>query len=180
LTAPTLLTGDGCFPFTVSTHLEKTRFEHIPSIHKNEITDKGKQDYFAKGLAILQISQLVLSLIVRRTRDLPFSQLETITLGLAACGVSTYIIYWFKPQGVGVPIAIQREPYRDPHHFQRTQDSFWALITNTEVSFSGKPTSRIQNDNISLQGENTGRTVIIALAVMSAAFGCFSFYCLEL
>lgn len=81
------------FPLTTSQYAQESHLYSLPKVEKEDIIDKAKQDFFAKGLAILQISQLVLSLIVRTTRRLPFSQLETLTLGLATCGVGTYATY---------------------------------------------------------------------------------------
>jgi len=65
-----------------------------------EIKDKSKADLFTKTIALVQISSLWLSIIVRASRHLAFSQLELVTLAFAICGVFTYSFRWYKPQGV--------------------------------------------------------------------------------
>jgi hypothetical protein len=88
------------FPLTALQLARDVKGFERPSITKEEIQDKSKQDWFAKGVAALQFLQLALSLIVRTNQGLAFSQLETITLGFAVCGMVTYCIYLYKPQNV--------------------------------------------------------------------------------
>ncbi|KAI1295265.1 hypothetical protein F5Y03DRAFT_410480 [Xylaria venustula] len=38
----------------------------IPSLTEDDLKDKSKTDYFTKGIATLQITQLVISLILRK------------------------------------------------------------------------------------------------------------------
>ncbi|KAI0540912.1 hypothetical protein GGR58DRAFT_458297 [Xylaria digitata] len=73
---------------------------------EDTIKDKSKSDAFAKGLAVIQNLQLVLSLIVRKIRGLPTSQLEIVTLVFAVCGVATFISCWYKPGNVTVPLPL--------------------------------------------------------------------------
>lgn len=75
----------------------------VPWLSQDHIRDKSATDYFSKFIALLQIAQLILSAVVRKLRHLAFSQLEIVTLALAACGFLTYVCYWYKPQDVGVP-----------------------------------------------------------------------------
>ncbi|KAJ5620297.1 hypothetical protein N7510_004281 [Penicillium lagena] len=165
--------GEGvCFPLTAFQYAQRSDFFELPDMTKEEIMDKGKQDFFAKGLAVLQISQLVLSLIVRRIQRLPFSQLETFTLGLAVCGVVTYVLYWYKPQGVGVPVQVKKKRDSDTAKFEKTYDSAWKVLRNDESS-NQVLTSRIPNDNI--PKGTSAHEAIPVLAVLSAAFGCLHF-----
>jgi len=128
-----------------------------PMITEEEIRDRSKQDWFAKGVAVLQFLQLALSLIVRTNQGLAFSQLETITLGFAVCGAVIYLIYLYKPQKVETPTRIiwrsepvqgdspqqkytQSESAREvplrPLHFEKTYDSFWDVLINEQRSYA--------------------------------------------
>jgi hypothetical protein len=121
--------GQSHFPVTADQLAKQWDLIDMPNISEEDIKDKSKTDYFAKAIAILQISQLVVSLIARRIKQLHFSQLETITLVFAVCGIITYTIYWYKPQNVETPIIIK---CRDGEHlrFSKTFDSFWEILTN--------------------------------------------------
>lgn len=88
------------------------QFEKL-QVSKDDIKDKGKSDNFAKAVAMLQVLQLVLTLIARHFRELPFAQLETLTLAIAICGVGTWIAYWCKPRAVSVPIKLELRPASD-------------------------------------------------------------------
>jgi hypothetical protein len=55
-----------------------------------EIMDKSKTDYFTKGIAMVQIFWLILSLIGRAVRHLAISPLEILTAAFAVCAIITY------------------------------------------------------------------------------------------
>lgn len=162
------------FPLTgVQYAKEESDSYELPDITEDDISDKGKQDFFAKGLAVVQISQLVVSLVVRRIQGLPFSQLETFTLVIALCGVATYAVYWYKPQSVSVPIQVRWKRPETPK-FEKTYDSAWKVLRNAESSDQDVP-SRIPNDNIPKAASETAHVAIPVLAVLSAAFGSLHF-----
>ncbi|KAI1145625.1 hypothetical protein F4825DRAFT_443416 [Nemania diffusa] len=143
---------------------------HIASQHTNisnlylydeaTIKEKGKSDAFAKGLAVIQILQLILSLIVRKDRGLPVSQLEILTLVFAICGLATYVSCWYKPRNVTVPLPIAFT--FGPTGFERPFDSFYhtllkrlpakARARNRHIegrySIEDSSSGRILNDNI--------------------------------
>jgi len=160
------------FPLTASQYAQEPDLYILPMIREEDIKDKGKQDFFAKGLAVLQILQLVLSLIVRASRRLPFSQLEMLTLAFAVCGMGTYVAYWYKPQGVGVPITVTGRENSKAPNFNKTYDSFWDVLRNSNGSTDVTLIHRIKNDNIPFGTSQMTHVVIPVLAVMSAAFGC--------
>ncbi|KAJ5606393.1 hypothetical protein N7510_009174 [Penicillium lagena] len=160
------------FPLTAFQYArELDRYSCAP-VYEDEIKDKGKQDFFAKGIATLQISWLILSLITRKARSLPFSQFETLTLGLAVCGVAIYVVYWYKPQGVGVPIKVAKREGSVVPQFSRTYDSFWDVLSNSRKNPSFQRVHRIKNDNIPLAESDKWNTAIIVLGILSALFGC--------
>ncbi|KAJ5964803.1 uncharacterized protein N7479_004679 [Penicillium vulpinum] len=160
------------FPLTAFQYAEQPDVYATPEIYEDDIKDKGKQDYFAKAIAIVQICWLILSLITRKIRGLAFSQFETLTLGLAVCGVAIYITYWYKPQGVGVPIKVAKQEGSVVPQFLRTYDSFWDVLSNSREKKSSGQVSRIRNDNNSVAKSNKWHMTIIVLAVLSAVFGC--------
>jgi hypothetical protein len=77
-----------------------------PRLSEGEILDKSKTDIFAKGIAVVQISELTLSLVLRAARHLAISQLEIITVAFAVCAVVTYCFSWNKPQDVKTATTI--------------------------------------------------------------------------
>ncbi|KAJ5506484.1 hypothetical protein N7453_005441 [Penicillium expansum] len=160
------------FPLTAFQYAEHPDLYASPEIHEDDIKDKGKQDYFAKAIAIVQICWLIFSLITRKIRGLPFSQFETLTLGLAVCGIAVYITYWHKPQGVGVPIKLTKREGSKVPRFSRTYDSLWDVLSNSRKKNSSQQVHRIENDNIPLAKSDKWHSTIIVLAVISAAFGC--------
>ncbi|KAJ5964566.1 uncharacterized protein N7479_004442 [Penicillium vulpinum] len=161
------------FPLTASQYAQEYDIYEMPKVTGDDIADKSKLDFFAKGIALLQIAQLVLSLIVRKTQSLPFSQLEALTLGLAAFGIGTYIVYWYKPQDIGVPITVwHKKTSAEPLRFIRNHDNLWEILTNHRSSHDDQRVDRIKNDNIPVGASKTTHVAIPTLAIMSAAFGC--------
>ncbi|KAF2994266.1 hypothetical protein E8E13_002274 [Curvularia kusanoi] len=77
-------------------------------LSKQDIEDKSKADWLLKGLAVLQISWLVLSVLVRGVKRLPVSQLEIATLAFAVFAVATYAANTWKPKDVAYPIKLDR------------------------------------------------------------------------
>ncbi|KAK7999603.1 hypothetical protein PG990_012203 [Apiospora arundinis] len=152
---------------------------HKPDMTVKDIEDVSKKDLFAKVIAALQFLQLVLSLIVRTVQGMAFSQLETLTVGFAICGFFTYLLYWYKPQGVEVsfPIGMQhidndqgRRDYAIPS--VKTFDSFWdVLINKKKMTQTSTPVTRIPNDNIPVSQNQWGHPGLFLLALASALFG---------
>ena len=148
------------------------RFDH-PEKPEKDIQDKSKQDWFAKLIAALQFLQLVLSLIVRKTQGLAFSQLEAITLGFAVCGATIYLIYLYKPQSVGTPFRVERGlTGGGPIQHEKTFESFWEVLTNKEADTADiKLVDRIKNDNIPIVRNSSVHPAIFLLAFASGLFG---------
>jgi hypothetical protein len=144
-----------------------------PELSVEDLKDKSKTDYFTKALALVQIGQLLLSLIVRKTRHLAFSQLETLTLAFAICGVLTYICYWYKPQDVKRPIEVwlRYEEDNSSGFQQRHFDRLWEVLTNSETSEVGQAADRIRNDNIPKAAPDTTHYALYVLAILTAGFG---------
>ncbi len=150
-------------------------FDH-GEITTEAIRDKSKTDWFAKGFAALQFSQLALSFMLRTNQGLAFSKLETITLGFAVCGVLTYLIYLNKPQNVGTPltVTVREERLAGGHQprYKKTYESLWAILTNRRTGADGNgKVDRIPNDNIPIWGSSSVHPAIPLLAIASGLFG---------
>ncbi|RDW58729.1 hypothetical protein BP6252_13205 [Coleophoma cylindrospora] len=142
---------------------------NVPDLSEDDLKDKSKTDYFTKGIAALQITQLVLSLGVRQARHLPYSQLETLTLAFAICGVLTYACSWYKPQGVNRPIKVETKEGYNPTIQLRSFDRLWHILTNSNSD--SWTLNRIQNDNVSRAKLNETHPGLYLLTVLTAGFG---------
>jgi hypothetical protein len=146
-----------------------------PKISENEIKEKGDADFFAKGVAVMQISSLVLSIIVRATQHLAFSQLELLTLAFAVCGVLTYAFCWYKPRGIQTATIVyfsDSQPVNElTSSLNPAYDRVWTILTNDAKQMKDL---RIPNDNIPKRGDNT-HEILFLLAGVSVMFGGLHF-----
>ena len=74
-----------------------------------EIKDKGKKDWLAKTLVLLQTLWFVMQCIARGIENLPVTHLEIITLAYAAMNFVIYIFWWNKPLNVNRPVRVFRK-----------------------------------------------------------------------
>lgn len=164
-----------------------------PEITEEDIEDKSKQDLLAKLIAAIQILQLILSIITRHMEGLQFSQLETVTLSFAICGVLIYCAYFYKPQNIQRAFEFKDDASKTADgssslQSEKTYDSLWAIMLNKETGskeassneFNSNETNdskdrkapRIPNDNIPIyQGNNDVHPVVYLLALSSGLFG---------
>ncbi|KAM0463373.1 hypothetical protein ACHAO4_000086 [Trichoderma viride] len=150
-----------------------------PEVAEEDIKDKSKQDWLAKLFAALQISQLILSIITRHIQGIDFSQLETVTLSFAICGVLIYCTYFYKPQNIERPIEFKHDTHENATRFstpqpEKTFDSFWAIMLNkqTDNGQTDGMKTRIPNDNIPIyKGDNGVHPAVFILALASGLFG---------
>ena len=73
---------------------------------EEEIKDKGKSDWLAKSLVLLQTSWFVMQCIARAIEHLPITHLEIVTLAYAAMNFVIYIFWWNKPLNVNRPVRV--------------------------------------------------------------------------
>ena len=71
-----------------------------------EIMDRGKSDWLAKSLVLLQTSWFVMQCIARAIKHLPVTHLEIVTLAYAAMNFVIYIFWWNKPLNVNRPVRV--------------------------------------------------------------------------
>ncbi|KAK8093513.1 hypothetical protein PG997_000198 [Apiospora hydei] len=173
------------FPLTALQIAEnKSGLFNNPEMTENDIQERSKQDWFVKVIATLQFLQLALSLIVRTSQGIAFSQLETITVGFAVCGAIVYLLYFYKPQGVQacfVSCLPQASPGLSSSaqllQYTKTYDSFWDVLRNKrrsdedDSSNSTTIVDRIPNDNIPISQNQWAHPGIFLLALTSALFG---------
>ena len=76
---------------------------------KAEIQDKGKSDWLAKSLVLLQTSWFITQCIARAREHLPVTHLEIVTLAYAAMNFVIYIFWWNKPLNVNRPVRVFRK-----------------------------------------------------------------------
>ncbi|KAI1114193.1 hypothetical protein F5Y14DRAFT_415710 [Nemania sp. NC0429] len=172
--APITTTKQPVRLMTTRHFVEYREYIDIPKLSEDDLKDKSKTDYFTKGIAVLQISQLLLSLIVRHVRRLEFSQLEALTLPFAICGILTYICAWYKPQNVQRPIEVTLRHLDDvpgPKMQGRTFDSLWRILTNSEAKGDRLLPERIPNDNIPRSNEHETHYALYVLTALTAGFG---------
>ena len=89
------LKRDNIYPFTMPTEAE--------------IKDRGKSDWLAKSLVLLQTSWFVMQCIARAIEHLPVTHLEVVTLAYAAMNFVIYIFWWNKPLNVNRPVRVFRK-----------------------------------------------------------------------
>ena len=74
-----------------------------------EIKDRGKSDWLAKSLVLVQTSWFVMQCIARGIKHLPVTHLEIVTLAYAAMNFVIYIFWWNKPLNVNRPVRVFRK-----------------------------------------------------------------------
>ena len=74
-----------------------------------EIKDRGKSDWLAKSLVLVQTSWFVMQCIARGIKHLPVTHLEIVTLAYAAMNFVIYTFWWNKPLNVNRPVRVFRK-----------------------------------------------------------------------
>ena len=93
-------------PQSIGADIDFTSFT-VPT--KEEIEDKGKSDWLAKSLVLLQTSYFMMQCIARAIEYLPITHLEIVTLAYAAMNFVIYIFWWNKPLNVNRPVRVFRK-----------------------------------------------------------------------
>lgn len=76
----------------------------LPS--EEEIKDKGKSDWIAKTLVVIQLSWFTAQCIARAIEHLPITEFETVTLAYAVVTFGMYVVWWDKPSNINCPIRV--------------------------------------------------------------------------
>ena len=89
-------------PSSRSTIKMNIDFSSFTMLTKAEIEDRGKSDWLAKSLVLLQTSWFIIQCIAQGIKHLP------LTLAYAAMNFVIYIFWWYKPLNVNRPVQIGR------------------------------------------------------------------------
>ena len=81
-------------------------FSPFTMLTKAEIEDRGKSDWLAKSLVLLQTSWFVIQCIAWGINHLPLTHLEIIMLAYAAMNFVIYIFWWYKPLNINRPVCM--------------------------------------------------------------------------
>ena len=101
---------------------------------EEEIKDRGKSDWLAKSLVLLQTSWFVIQSIARAKEHLPITHLEIVTLAYAAMNFVIYIFWWSKPLNVNRPVRVFRKSgLRAESESRETQHSSARGLTWEEI-----------------------------------------------
>ena len=87
--------------------LEREGKMEWPETTSEDIEDRSKGDYLAKGVVILQSLWFVTQCIARAVNHIMLTELELATAGFAVLNGIMYFYWWNKPLDVRVPIRVQ-------------------------------------------------------------------------
>ena len=94
--------------------LEVARCVRFERVSDDEIRDRSKADWFAKGLVLVQVMWLILQCISRRAAGYPLSLLEFHTLVHAACALFMYFVWFKKPLDIRQPTMVEAIGMEEP------------------------------------------------------------------
>ena len=69
-----------------------------------EIKDRGKSDWLAKSLVLLQTLWFIIQCIARGIKHLPVTHLEIVMLAYVAMNFMIYVFWWNKPLNINQPV----------------------------------------------------------------------------
>ena len=152
-----------------------------------EIDDRGKSNWLAKFLVLLQTSWFVMQCIARGIEHLPVTHLEIVTLAYAAMNFVIYVFWWNKPLNVNRPVRVFRKSGESEPSGTQPQSSSEARISTWESVFNGlgAVTTFIvgrQDEDVSLSREDrvprfwansTMNSVLIADIIVLGVGICF-------
>ena len=105
-----------------------------------EIKDKGKSDWLAKSLVLLQTSWFVIQCIARGIKHLPVTHLEIVTLAYAAMNFVIYVFWWNKPLNINQPVRVLRKSRESEPSRMQSQSSSEVRKRTWESVFDGMET----------------------------------------
>ncbi|KAH6708721.1 hypothetical protein BKA61DRAFT_557532 [Leptodontidium sp. MPI-SDFR-AT-0119] len=143
-------------------------------LDKQDIEDKSKADWLLKSLAVLQITWLILTVLVRGVTGLPVTQLEIATLAFSIFAIATYAANWWKPKDVSQPTRLQAlsSGSAKPNAFDRTQEFMLRLRAPAKAADMAqriRDTGRVQNDVVWIEGNMP--FIFSIMAVSALVFG---------
>ena len=154
---------------------------------KAEIKDKGKSDWLAKSLVLLQTSWFIMQCIARGIKHLPVTHLEIVTLAYAAMNFVIYVFWWNKPLNANRPVRVFRKSGESEPRGTQPQSSSEARKLTWVPILGGLETILVfiigtQDDGVNLSHEDrvprfwansTGDNAGIADLIMLGVGICF-------
>ena len=99
-----------------------------------EIKDRGKSDWLAKSLVLLQMWWFVIQCIAHGIKHLPVTHLEIVTLAYVAMNFVIYVFWWNKPLKVNRPVwVLQKSGESEPSRMQPQSISGAQKLTQESV-----------------------------------------------
>ena len=149
-----------------------------------EIKDRGKSDWLAKTLVLLQTSWFVMQCIARGIKHLPLTHLEIVTLAYAAVTFLIYVFWWNKPLNVNRPVRVFRtsEPSEtQPQPISEARKLTWESVNDgLGTIFNFIAGSQDEDVNLSREdraprfwANNTGINSLIVDLIMFGVGVCF-------
>lgn len=80
--------------------LDTSEVAEIVEVNTSQLEKLDRGGTLVKALALVQVTYLIVQLIARKVGGLPSAQLEIAALAFAASSMTTYLLYWNRPQGV--------------------------------------------------------------------------------
>ncbi|KAJ3913408.1 hypothetical protein F5877DRAFT_52426 [Lentinula edodes] len=115
----------------------------IGQIDEEEIQDRSHSDGLTKVIAIGQTGWFIIQLAARWVQDLPFTELEVMTVAFATINIMTYTFWFKKPLRVQYPIRVQAT--RDD--LEKVKESDSDIKSSPIASPLSRPSSTHSLDN---------------------------------
>ncbi|KAH6676302.1 hypothetical protein B0J14DRAFT_476870 [Halenospora varia] len=136
--------------------MEKKLIKHLPSISKDAIKDKSKEDFVVKLLVLGQVLWLFIQLIERKLSSFSSTQLEIAVFSFAACTFITYIFLFGKPKDIRLSTKIVAT--RGLNDDDKNQLLCLNRFSFFETAFffhkgTRKPAPTIPNDSYNIEAE---------------------------
>ena len=152
-----------------------------------EIKDRGKSDWLAKSVVLLQTSWFVIQCIARGIKHLPVTHLEIVTLAYAAMNFVIYVFWWNKPLNINRPVRVFRKLGESEPSETQSQSSSEAWKWTWEAIKKGLETIFIfiaggQDEGVDLSREDrvprfwanfTNEDIVISDLIMLGVGICF-------
>ena len=142
---------------------------------KVKIEDKGKSDWLAKSLILLQTSWFVMQCIARAIEHLPVTHLEIVTLAYATMNFVIYTFWWNKPLNVDRPIRVfqKSEPRESQPQTREPIPEGLVAVLKFIVGLQDEDVDLNHEDRVPKFWANTTGEQAIADVVVLAVGVCF-------
>ncbi|KAF9533542.1 hypothetical protein CPB83DRAFT_845455 [Crepidotus variabilis] len=130
-----------------------------------EIQDKSKSDFLSKALGVAQTTWFIAQCVARGVQGLGLTEMELLTVALAALNGFIYFFWWSKPMDVRSPILVHLKPCQS-HAIREVNVSRTADPEgSTRVACLLRPTKpkSIQTTTITSSALNFMFSILVAL-----------------